>query len=197
MTCARFAIRSTRSISSTAEGNAYVHMPIERLRRALDNRYVYLRRQDLERILANRARDRASRALRHVDRRPGRARRRGSCALRGRQRRQLRAGDWGGRRSLTRARIGVRPGGAIRPLPRPLCRGLPCRQRRLPGPRRRPHLRGDRPLGLLLFAQRNGDGRHLHLPPRRDEHPRHRPPRHLARALPRRRLDRGGRAARL
>ncbi len=42
----------------TADGNAYVHMPIERLRRALDNRYVYLRRQDLERILANRARER-------------------------------------------------------------------------------------------------------------------------------------------
>ncbi len=37
-------------------GNAYVHMPIERLRRALDNRYVYLRRQDLERILAKHAR---------------------------------------------------------------------------------------------------------------------------------------------
>jgi len=38
-------------------GAPYVHMPIERLRRALDNKYVYLRRQDLERILAERARE--------------------------------------------------------------------------------------------------------------------------------------------
>ncbi len=42
-----------------ADGEPYVHMPIERLRRALDDRYVYLRRQDLERILAERARDRS------------------------------------------------------------------------------------------------------------------------------------------
>jgi 2-polyprenyl-6-methoxyphenol hydroxylase-like FAD-dependent oxidoreductase len=33
-----------------------VHMPIERMRRALDDKYVYLRRGDLERILAERAR---------------------------------------------------------------------------------------------------------------------------------------------
>ena len=38
-------------------GKAYVHMPIERMRRALDHKYVYLRRQDLERILAERARE--------------------------------------------------------------------------------------------------------------------------------------------
>jgi 2-polyprenyl-6-methoxyphenol hydroxylase-like FAD-dependent oxidoreductase len=37
-------------------GGAYVRMPIERLRQALNNHYVYLRRQDLERILAERAR---------------------------------------------------------------------------------------------------------------------------------------------
>jgi 2-polyprenyl-6-methoxyphenol hydroxylase-like FAD-dependent oxidoreductase len=37
-------------------GAPYVHMPIARLRAALDNHYVYLRRQDLERILAERAR---------------------------------------------------------------------------------------------------------------------------------------------
>jgi 2-polyprenyl-6-methoxyphenol hydroxylase-like FAD-dependent oxidoreductase len=36
-------------------GAPYVHMPIERMRRALDHKYVYLRRQDLERILAARA----------------------------------------------------------------------------------------------------------------------------------------------
>jgi 2-polyprenyl-6-methoxyphenol hydroxylase-like FAD-dependent oxidoreductase len=36
-------------------GAPYVHMPIERLRRALDGHYVYLRRPDLERILAERA----------------------------------------------------------------------------------------------------------------------------------------------
>ncbi len=40
-----------------ARGKAYVHMPIARLRRALDNKYVYLRRPDLERILAERARE--------------------------------------------------------------------------------------------------------------------------------------------
>ena len=38
-------------------GEAYLHVPIERLRRAMDNKYVYLRRQDLERILADRARE--------------------------------------------------------------------------------------------------------------------------------------------
>jgi 2-polyprenyl-6-methoxyphenol hydroxylase-like FAD-dependent oxidoreductase len=37
-------------------GEPYVHMPIARLRRALDNKYVYLRRPDLERILTERAR---------------------------------------------------------------------------------------------------------------------------------------------
>jgi 2-polyprenyl-6-methoxyphenol hydroxylase-like FAD-dependent oxidoreductase len=39
------------------DGLPYVHMPIERMRRALDGKYVYLRRQDLERILAERAHD--------------------------------------------------------------------------------------------------------------------------------------------
>ena len=38
-----------------AGGAPYVHMPIERMRRALDDKYVYLRRPDLERILAERA----------------------------------------------------------------------------------------------------------------------------------------------
>jgi 2-polyprenyl-6-methoxyphenol hydroxylase-like FAD-dependent oxidoreductase len=36
-------------------GRPYVHMPIAHMRRALDNKYVYLRRGDLERILAERA----------------------------------------------------------------------------------------------------------------------------------------------
>ena len=40
-----------------ASGKAYVRMPITRLRHALDNKYVYLRRPDLERILAERARE--------------------------------------------------------------------------------------------------------------------------------------------
>ena len=35
----------------------YVHMPIERVRRALGDKYVYLRRGDLEGILAERARE--------------------------------------------------------------------------------------------------------------------------------------------
>jgi 2-polyprenyl-6-methoxyphenol hydroxylase-like FAD-dependent oxidoreductase len=38
-------------------GRSYLHVPIERVRRALADRYVYLRRQDLERILAERARE--------------------------------------------------------------------------------------------------------------------------------------------
>jgi 2-polyprenyl-6-methoxyphenol hydroxylase-like FAD-dependent oxidoreductase len=37
-------------------GVPYKHVPIERLRQALTNRYTYLRRPDLERILADRAR---------------------------------------------------------------------------------------------------------------------------------------------
>ena len=40
-----------------AQGKPFMHMPIDRLRRALDNKYVYLRRQDLEGILNRRARD--------------------------------------------------------------------------------------------------------------------------------------------
>jgi len=40
-----------------ADGAAYTHVPISRVREALGGRYVYLRRQDLERILAERARE--------------------------------------------------------------------------------------------------------------------------------------------
>lgn len=40
-----------------ADGNSYARYPIARIRRALDNKYVYLRRPDLERILAERARE--------------------------------------------------------------------------------------------------------------------------------------------
>ena len=55
-----------------AHGEPYVHMPIDRLRRAHDRRYVYLRRQDLERILFERARDagvdiRFGASLAHLD----------------------------------------------------------------------------------------------------------------------------------
>jgi 2-polyprenyl-6-methoxyphenol hydroxylase-like FAD-dependent oxidoreductase len=39
-----------------ATGKTYVHVPIDRVRHALGNKYVYLRRQDLEHILAERAR---------------------------------------------------------------------------------------------------------------------------------------------
>lgn len=38
------------------DGTAYLRAPVDRIRRALDNKYVYLRRPDLERILADRAR---------------------------------------------------------------------------------------------------------------------------------------------
>jgi 2-polyprenyl-6-methoxyphenol hydroxylase-like FAD-dependent oxidoreductase len=38
-------------------GKVYLDVPIARLRRALDNRYTYLRRQDLERVLSDRARE--------------------------------------------------------------------------------------------------------------------------------------------
>lgn len=38
-----------------ASGKTYAHVPIERVRKALDDKYVYLRRPDLERILAARA----------------------------------------------------------------------------------------------------------------------------------------------
>jgi 2-polyprenyl-6-methoxyphenol hydroxylase-like FAD-dependent oxidoreductase len=56
------ALRAVRYPIDTLEfvdrsGEPYVHMPIARLRRALDNKYVYLRRPDLERILAGRARE--------------------------------------------------------------------------------------------------------------------------------------------
>lgn len=39
------------------KGKPYVHAPIDRVRHALDNRYTYLRRPDLERILFDCARD--------------------------------------------------------------------------------------------------------------------------------------------
>jgi 2-polyprenyl-6-methoxyphenol hydroxylase-like FAD-dependent oxidoreductase len=38
-----------------ASGRPYLHVPITRIRAALDGKYVYLRRQDLEAILADRA----------------------------------------------------------------------------------------------------------------------------------------------
>ena len=38
-----------------ASGTAYASFPVDRVRQALDNKYVYLRRPDLERILAERA----------------------------------------------------------------------------------------------------------------------------------------------
>ncbi len=37
------------------EGRPFVSTPIERIRRALNGRYIYLRRSDLENILFNRA----------------------------------------------------------------------------------------------------------------------------------------------
>ena len=40
-----------------ADGTPYVHMPIEHVRHALGDKYVYLRRGDLEAILADRARE--------------------------------------------------------------------------------------------------------------------------------------------
>ncbi len=51
----RYPIDNLEFVDAT--GAPYVHMPIERMRHALDDKYVYLRRQDLERILAERARD--------------------------------------------------------------------------------------------------------------------------------------------
>jgi 2-polyprenyl-6-methoxyphenol hydroxylase-like FAD-dependent oxidoreductase len=56
------ALREIRYPIDTLEfvdraGAPYVHMPIERMRHALDDKYVYLRRQDFERILAERARE--------------------------------------------------------------------------------------------------------------------------------------------
>ncbi len=51
----RYPIDSLEFVDSA--GKPYVHMPIERMRRALDDKYVYLRRQDLERILAESARE--------------------------------------------------------------------------------------------------------------------------------------------
>jgi 2-polyprenyl-6-methoxyphenol hydroxylase-like FAD-dependent oxidoreductase len=38
-----------------SDGAPYLQVPVDRVRRALDNKYVYLRRPDLERILAERA----------------------------------------------------------------------------------------------------------------------------------------------
>jgi len=39
-----------------ADGHVYAQFPVDRVRQALDNKYVYLRRPDLERVLAERAR---------------------------------------------------------------------------------------------------------------------------------------------
>ena len=55
------ALRNVRYPIDTLElvdgaGTPYIRMPIERMRHALDDKYVYLRRQDFERILAERGR---------------------------------------------------------------------------------------------------------------------------------------------
>lgn len=49
-----YPIEDLEFVDST--GKPYVHAPISRMRRALDNKYVYLRRQDLEGILTDCAR---------------------------------------------------------------------------------------------------------------------------------------------
>jgi 2-polyprenyl-6-methoxyphenol hydroxylase-like FAD-dependent oxidoreductase len=41
---------------SDADGKAFLRVPVERIRAALDDKYVYVRRPDLERVLAERAR---------------------------------------------------------------------------------------------------------------------------------------------
>ncbi len=51
----RYPIDDLEFVDST--GKPYVHVPISRIRRALDNKYVYLRRQDLEGILTDCAGD--------------------------------------------------------------------------------------------------------------------------------------------
>jgi 2-polyprenyl-6-methoxyphenol hydroxylase-like FAD-dependent oxidoreductase len=40
-----------------ADGKPYYHVPVQRIRDALDGKYIYLRRPDLERVLAERARE--------------------------------------------------------------------------------------------------------------------------------------------
>lgn len=50
-----YPINDLEFVSSA--GKPYVHAPIARIRRALDNKYVYLRRQDLEGILTDCARE--------------------------------------------------------------------------------------------------------------------------------------------
>jgi|tagenome__1003787_1003787.scaffolds.fasta_scaffold20851219_2 2-polyprenyl-6-methoxyphenol hydroxylase-like FAD-dependent oxidoreductase len=51
----RYPIERMEFVS--ADGEPYCTVPIERVRSALDNRYVYLRRSDLEKILFDRARE--------------------------------------------------------------------------------------------------------------------------------------------
>jgi 2-polyprenyl-6-methoxyphenol hydroxylase-like FAD-dependent oxidoreductase len=53
LTAIRYPIEAIAFVDKT--GKPYVAAPIERLRNALDGHYVYLRRSDLERVLAERA----------------------------------------------------------------------------------------------------------------------------------------------
>ena len=93
-----------------ADGTPYVHMPIERVRHALGDKYVYLRRGDLEAILADRARElkvetRYATSLAALeDRGAQRAR-----AIRRRRRRRFRARHRRRRRAFARARTDFRP----------------------------------------------------------------------------------------
>jgi 2-polyprenyl-6-methoxyphenol hydroxylase-like FAD-dependent oxidoreductase len=131
------ALRNVRYPIDTLEfvdgaGTPYVRMPIERMRHALNDKYFYLRRQDLERILAERAREQGVAArygcsLDSLDDMDGGVKARftdGSA--------ETFALVVGADRVHSKvARTHLRAGSAICPLPRPLRRRLPCAERGL------------------------------------------------------------------
>ena len=103
-------------------------MPIERMRRALDQKYVYLRRPDLERILAERASAagvevRYGTALAAIEERGGGV----HVQFEDGGTDDFGLADRCRRRALVSARTGLRAGAPIRALSRTLCRRLPWR----------------------------------------------------------------------
>jgi 2-polyprenyl-6-methoxyphenol hydroxylase-like FAD-dependent oxidoreductase len=106
-----------------AHGRPFMCMPIERMRRALGGKYVYLRRQDLERILAEKARaagiaPRYGCSLAALDDKGMPCRRASRTAAR-------RNSRWSSAPSaFAGARAHLRRGGAVCPFSRPACCGF-------------------------------------------------------------------------
>jgi 2-polyprenyl-6-methoxyphenol hydroxylase-like FAD-dependent oxidoreductase len=155
----RYPIDSLQFVD--ASGGIYTSVPIDRVRRALDDKYVYLRRSDLERILYERAiaagveirfgsvitaLQETANAVRttFVD---------GTVA------------EFALVFGADGVHSGVRRDASVRAISRRLCRRLPSRPPQIRDRTRAEALRRNGPARRLLPSRRPAHGRHLCVPP--------------------------------